>query len=821
MYRLIFILAVLCIVSPVLSDESDDFQLLFLSKNAYEDELYDVTENQLNRFLTLYPDSKYVDEAILFLGKTNFLQNEHESAKKFFSDLYSDGEPRFREEALYYLVEISLKQKDYKKCGEHCSLFIEQYPQSAFMVYVIYAEGASAYYLKDFVVARKVFAELSNKFPKDQLATVSEFFIAKSLFESGQYDQSAEKLQLFIDNYPDSNLINDAIFWLAESFYQLKNFNKSAVSFEYLKKKGVENDWMDVAVYHLGRSLIEIGESKSAAKLFEDWLEAYPESYLMGDVLFDLANIYYRDGNYKPCGQAASRILDGNFRLDNISFVWYLKAKAALELGEYDLSERSFMSVLQHSPDENLLGSVYFGLGCCKYRRNLFEESILFFQQGILKTTDNEIKSKCSISIGDAYFELKNYEIAIESYRKVLEFLIKSSVSDRTLFQIGRSQFYLFRFDEAIDSFMRVVNDYPETELKDSVQYAIGWTHFSAGDNKKALEVFERLITDYPQSDTREYALLYAGICSYNEGEYEKALAFYNNMSDSYPDSDLMDRCEYEKGWCYFQTGNDQKALALFRELLESYPKSELGAEILFWMGEYHYNRLSFDESYNCFVELSYKYPESKLHPKSLFWAGRSAYLNENYDKSKNLFESFIDKFPDDDLHVDAKVIIGEIYFAEKKYQMVVSEMESILTKYPQTFLSDDIYLLKGSALYEQKLYQKAIDAFMHVTKSIDKSFVAKAWYYIGKSYMSINMKKRGIESLLRVVYQYCDQRIWFYRACFDVAVYYDQRKKWREAKNLYSKMLDAYPDRKVLPELLENAQNRLKIIKEKQFISF
>ena len=57
---------------PRLSMEGRDRDNFVLAKKAFEDEFYDISQEQLERFLANYPQSQYKDEAHLLLGRCYF-----------------------------------------------------------------------------------------------------------------------------------------------------------------------------------------------------------------------------------------------------------------------------------------------------------------------------------------------------------------------------------------------------------------------------------------------------------------------------------------------------------------------------------------------------------------------------------------------------------------------------------------------------------------------------------------------------------------------------------------------------------------------------
>ncbi|MEW6534232.1 MAG: tetratricopeptide repeat protein [Candidatus Auribacterota bacterium] len=811
----VIVLLVYSVCAQEVIDQTTDSELMYLAQNAYNDELYDVAEIQLKTLTERFPASSLINDARLLLGKTQFQLHKYDEAEQNFFALFQDTGNPYREEGLFFLIENCRQKTAYRKAVDYFSILKNQYPESRFMASAQYSAGVSYYYLREFDTALDHFEDVIRLYPSAEAALSVRYFLGRTYFELQEYPKAAEVLQAVLESNPDVSFRSDALFWIGESYFYNKNYTEAVTYFERVAGLEEEHEWDDEALFHLGIAKIEIGDLETAAELLMQWREKFPTSSLVALVSVQLAYVFYQLGEYEQCVETITPMLGTSLPEDQKGLAWFLYSKSHVELRNIGLAEEGFNKILSFVPDRAMLAEVYFGLGACKYLQDSFEESILYFRQSMLQAEDDILDTKCHLSIADAFFALERYNDAVDELNKAMaNDNGKREFGGRIHYMLGRCAFAQENYTEALEFFKKAGDLFPGSDYADDALFSIGWTLFATGDYTEAVQSFSEYIDRYKDNDMCAYALMYRGQALYALNDYNGAIQSYEMVAKLHHDSPLADKGVYETAWSYYQQGEAEQAVSHFNTLVTDYPKSVYAPDVYFWLGEYSYNNGDFAQAHSYFSRLVSDYADVPLYAKALFWAGRSAYLAQKYDEAEQLLGRFIEKFPDSDLIADARLTRAETMVARNEYDPALKILNELVDRHPNTYLMDEVYLLMGKIQFLQKDYFKAIEAYQKVTKSFDRELSAQAWYYIGKSYMERQEGSRAIEALLRVVYQYPDQRKWFYQACFDAGVYYDDRKKSRQAKKIFTKMLTAYPDSDVYPGLLDDARQRLNNLK-------
>ena len=102
------------------------------------------------------------------------------------------------------------------------------------------------------------------------------------------------------------------------------------------------------------------------------------------------------------------------------------------------------------------------------------------------------------------YFAHK-YADAIAVYRELESQYPKGGYSDNGLYWIGECQFALKNYEQAIASFRKVL-EFKETEKADDAQLKLGYSYLRMNNRKQAVAEFRKVVSLYPDSEYLEKA---------------------------------------------------------------------------------------------------------------------------------------------------------------------------------------------------------------------------------------------------------------------------------------------------------------------------
>ncbi|SFW61728.1 Beta-barrel assembly machine subunit BamD [Sinomicrobium oceani] len=171
----------------------------------------------------------------------------------------------------YDLAEKLYNEGDYKKANRLLEQIVPQYAGKPQGERVVYFHANAYYQTKEYYLAAYQFDRFSKSYPKSDKAEEAAFLGAKSYYmlspkyslDQRETNTAVDKLQLFINTYPDSEYLDEA----NELVRELRT---------KLEKKDFE----------IARQYNRISDYKAAIKSFDNFLSNYPGTPFREDAMY-------------------------------------------------------------------------------------------------------------------------------------------------------------------------------------------------------------------------------------------------------------------------------------------------------------------------------------------------------------------------------------------------------------------------------------------------------------------------------------------------------------------------------------------------------
>lgn len=141
-----------------------------------------------------------------------------------------------------------------------------------------------------------------------------------------------------------------------------------------------------------------------------------------GNVFFCIGKIYYYFGapyynlSIKYLKEA---IVSGNNNIDLL----YILGLVYSYIGNYEEAIKYFLIAAKIKESDYLLLSI----AICFYKKNDYENSIIYLEKVIKRTEDPKIKEKSYFQLGEIYFNQKKFEQALDAFNKTIEININNA----------------------------------------------------------------------------------------------------------------------------------------------------------------------------------------------------------------------------------------------------------------------------------------------------------------------------------------------------------------------------------------------------------
>jgi len=457
-----------------------DDALMLIGKSCYHLGEYNKAIRKFRELQTNLPTSNYLDESYYWMGLSYFQLEDHLQAEKSFKRLLAKGKKRkLLDEGRYMLGEIGFVTKDYQRAIEEYGKLIAK-GKGGLRAQAQYRIGECWWEMEDYKQALKAFKKVRKWGPDKELDFQAEFKAGGCYLE---LDQPREALTIFQKLSREGRYYHhlpQVRLEIAECKFKLGHTEEAIKEYESVSEEFPKTEESAQALYSLGIIYEdELKDLKKAKELFEKSSQESPQSEVAKRAKEKSASIVKLE-EYKSQ-------LSGEEAEKSVKTLFLLAEMYLLELNEPDSALSAYRSVIEHFPEANYAPHSAYAISWIW----------------------DKVK-------GDSLQAEKAYERILRDYpqtpyaQKAREWLGLPPVEDKDpaeeLFMRGESHLLQGDVDSALTYYGRTANDYPQSRFAPKAIYAMGWIYENREDSLRlAKETYRGLIDEYPQS---EYTLL-------------------------------------------------------------------------------------------------------------------------------------------------------------------------------------------------------------------------------------------------------------------------------------------------------------------------
>lgn len=571
--------------------------------------------------LRFYPNSKYVDDALILLGKCFFYRREYPKAKRKFEELiglYPNSE--FILEAKLLLAKTHLELKEYTEAEEILTLLIlDDRTKRAIVEEAQQALGDLYYRQLRYDAAAEAYRKAAKEARNKQNRALALYRLGDCLLEMKQYEEVPEILRKAVKESPDNEFKSQAVYRLGEAQRLVHDYQASIKTFTKLMAEEMDIKRLPMVKYQLAESIRLSGDIKEAIKWYEVIIEDHKRTDAAARSYFALGGIQEKlFSDFKTAKESYDKVR-GEFansevvpesreRSEDIGSLLELrKTIARLEGRAVDvdstgapLSEDQLASAGLDKDDSRIdIGSdgmwlYYIGrlrpppkslsdLSEADRERSAIEEQMVYKSVG-----DDSTKTALS---NDTIADSTAMKLAEEKREQEKKLEISKT-------KLQLAELLLLRFDmvdSALALYIDILEQEADTILTAKALYSSAYIFDEIKhDSLRADSLYRNLLNSYSETDQAngarraldlpieekideaDIAFKEAEQMLWQEGQYDSAMAILNEIVDTYPQSELSSKATYTQGWILeHRLANPDSAFALYSRVVDQYPSSE------------------------------------------------------------------------------------------------------------------------------------------------------------------------------------------------------------------------------------------------------
>lgn len=472
-----------------------------LAYTFFKQENYTEAKANFTKFITLENENtgnNRVNDAILRLGDCYFALKDYNNALVYYNKVINTNVQDV-DYALYQkAILLGLLDRNTEKTDVLRTL-TTRYTSSPYMDDGLYEIANMHFMAGDFTLAQTKFNYLIQEFPKSPYYLTAKLKVGLSYYNMDKTEKALQIFREIITQYPYSAEAREA-FRAAREIYI--DMGQADEVFKLMPKQNLTSSFQDSTTYNSAFSFFKKGKYADALTNLEKYLQKFPNGYF------------------------------------SINAHYYL-AISALYLNRRELALEHFEEVIVKSPNEFVEKSLK-NAAEIHYNAMNYEKALQYFIQleEIAFVRDNSLLALASQI--RCHYKLGEYQQTIIKAEKMLSLSYASAeYKTEANFYIGKSQLELRNYDLALNSFKQVISK-NTADLGAESKYLIAYIYFLKEDYDRSIDEILELKDKFANNDyfVAKGFILLADVLV-KTGDFFQAKSTLQSIIDNYAGEDL------------------------------------------------------------------------------------------------------------------------------------------------------------------------------------------------------------------------------------------------------------------------------------------
>ena len=469
------------------------------AKLSYELDLpYSNTLEIFKKFINESDSNQKIDTvqtlmANVLRGTSNYLQ-AYNGLKALGS--LNNEQKTIMQELSYFLAINEFNNSNYKNAID----YFKQSNQFQINLDIYYLSNfwmADAYYMLDnFEKAKSIYKKIGYSDKLSSYISSAKYNLAYCYFQTKEFKDANSLFRSFIKDNKDSTMQNDALLRIADGFYMQNEFLLSQKYYEKSVKLNLFD--LDYALYNRSLCLSLINQKSKKLRMLKRLVQEFPHSPYYDNALFDLANHFKNNNDFK------------------------------LAISYYD-------SVLLNSKDLNLRAESHLGRGIINFNNNKTDLAIDDYTFVIENFSKTKYFKQALLGIQSIYVANAQVDQYVNLINSLPNFNVKKSEIDSLSYNAAFIKFSEGEYVYARDNFLKYLNDFSKSQnsnidyngvFVNQAYYFLAESYRRLLDSSNAFLYYENII----KSNSKEYledALVFSARYKYRLKEYSSSNLFY------------------------------------------------------------------------------------------------------------------------------------------------------------------------------------------------------------------------------------------------------------------------------------------------------
>ncbi|HEX8552159.1 MAG TPA: tetratricopeptide repeat protein [Abditibacteriaceae bacterium] len=358
----------------------------------------------------------------------------------------------------------------------------------------------------------------------------------------------------------------------------------------------------------------------------------------------------------------------------------------------YGLAAQSLREFLQEKPNDPNAKIAAYQLGAAIYRTAGDKDEVDYaaaakaYETALVRFPDAKLAAPARFELGDAYFQLKQYEKSLAAYSAFLKSEgISPAQAAEANYWSAESLAALKRVALARAAYQKVLTSYPTSEIAPYAQYGLGILAADANDNAGAGAAFQAALTKYPQSEIAAESRLRLADALLAQKKWNEARAAYNaTLADTRAKEWELD-ARVGLADASFGAKNWVVAATEYGRILTSLKPDDMRRNALqLRLGDSFFNAKQWQSAIDAYAPVVQN-GDAVSKPLALYYSGSALRSAGKTTSALPLFRRVVDEYPKHALASKAALRMGDVLAESNDAVGAATAYKTVLTRFAGT----------------------------------------------------------------------------------------------------------------------------------------
>ncbi len=481
--------------------DADVFAIMF---RMIEKGNYATAEDLFEEMKVRFPDSKFLDDAGIYLGDVFFdkrvdlpPKERYQKAFEYYQFAYQISPRRLnKEKALLRMAHSCYRMEDYERAIEYYKRFLAEFPFSEFLDEARYYLGMA--YLKkgDDGLAEKEFKSLMGVDKGSPYRALGLYQLVRYYFSRGQWNEVVQVAPVFMQDYSRHEKLSEVLFMYADALIALGRIDEAITAYESAEKH-LMPDLLPRLYLRKGEAYEKKGDIDSAIKTYLEMAKKFKYDDLSAEAMYRAGLLLEREGNLSKAERVLYDLKERFYRWERLPDALFLLSQILARQGRFRDAERWLREIVKKFPDYPEKERVYWYIARMLELQGKYKDAVRVYDKllRMIPKEEKAIRLKIYLAKADALMRSKQYSKAIGVFASVLTEFKKYSGLDRgkILYRLSIAYFYNGDYAKAIESFKDAIKNSPLSPWRFKCRYMLGRTYEAVGQIQEAIDQYSRI----------------------------------------------------------------------------------------------------------------------------------------------------------------------------------------------------------------------------------------------------------------------------------------------------------------------------------------